>query len=191
MTHSRYSSVAIALHWLIALIIVGNLTAGLLLDTFFNSADPRMKAAGSVIIGLHKSFGLTVIVLTVLLLLWRLTHVAPPLPDKMTPFERLLAKTTHGSLYALMLLLPLSGWAMVSANLKRSPLQYFGAFDVPFLPVAQTKAFGGLTHDAHVWFGYAMIALIALHVVAALKHHYFYRDDVLTRMLPLIKQRIH
>jgi len=189
MTHSRYSSVAIALHWLIALIVIGNLTGGLLLDTFLDSDDPQMKMTGFTIIQLHKAFGLTVIVLTVLRLMWRLANPAPALPDHMTPFERLLAKATHWGFYALLLLLPLSGWAMVSASAKRFPISYFGLFDVPYLPVAQSKVIGGFMHESHELLGYGAIALIALHVLAALKHHYFDRDNVLARMLPLVRQR--
>jgi len=187
--HSRYSSVAILLHWLIALLIIGNLAGGLLVDSFLDSPDPQMKMTGFTIIQLHKAFGITVIGLTLLRLMWRLANPAPPLPAHMTPFERLLAKATHWGFYALMLLVPLSGWAMVSASAKRFPISYFGFFDVPYLPVAQSKALSGLTHEAHELLGFAMIGLIGLHVLAALKHHYFDRDDVLARMLPLVRAR--
>ena len=189
MTHSRYSTVAIGLHWLIALIIVANLAGGLLLDTFLDSPDPQMKMTGFTIIQLHKALGLTIIGLTLLRLMWRLANPAPPLPAHMTPLERLLAKATHWGFYALMLLIPLSGWAMVSASAKRFPISYFGLFNVPYLPVEQSKAIGGFLHETHELLAFAMIGLLVLHIVAALKHHYFDRDDVLVRMFPVVRQR--
>ena len=189
MTRSRYSAVAIVLHWLIALIIIGNIIGGLALDTFLDSTDPAMKMTGFKIIQLHKALGLTVIGLTLLRLLWRLANPAPALPAHMTPLEVLLAKATHLGFYALMLLLPLSGWAMVSTSAKRFPISYFGLFDVPYLPLGQSQMLGGLMHESHELLGFAAIALIALHVAAALKHHYFDRDDVLARMLPWVRQR--
>lgn len=182
--HSRYSSVAIALHWAIALLIIGNIIGGLLLDTFLDSPDPQMKATGYVIIGLHKAFGITVIGLTLLRIVWRVANPAPPLPGHMTAFERILAKTTHFAFYALMLMMPLSGWAMSSASPKRYPIEYFGLFNVPFLPITQSKATASMLHERHEQLAWIAIALIVLHVAAALKHHVMDRDDVLVRMLP-------
>ena len=127
--------------------------------------------------------------LTLLRLLWRLANPAPALPAHMTPFEVLLAKATHLGFYTLMLLLPLSGWAMVSTSAKRFPISYFGFFDVPYLPLGQSQTLGGLMHESHELLGFAAIALISLHVLAALKHHYFDRDDVLARMLPWVRAR--
>jgi cytochrome b561 len=181
---SRYSTVAIALHWTIALLIIGNLIGGLTLDIFLDSPDAQMKATGFVIIGLHKAAGITVLGLTLVRVAWRLLNPPPPLPAHMTAAERLLAKVTHFAFYALMVLLPLSGWAMSSASPKRFPISFFGLFDVPFLPVAPSKVTAGMLHERHEQLAYLAIALIVVHVAAALKHHYMDRDTVLTRMLP-------
>lgn len=179
---SRYSAVAIALHWLIALIIIANLIGGLTLDWFFDSADPAMKQLGYTIIGLHKSFGLTVIGLTLVRIGWRLGHPPPPLPERMPRLQRLAARGTHIGFYGLMLLLPFSGWAMASTSARVYPLRWFGVFDVPTLPLA--KGLNGLFSESHEILGWIAIALIAVHVLAALKHHFIDADDVLTRMLP-------
>ncbi len=185
-TISRYSRVAIGLHWLIALIIIGNLIGGLTLDFFMDSADPAMKARGVVIIGLHKSLGLTVILLTIVRLGWRLTNPPPMLPAHMTRLERRLAQFTHIVFYALMFILPLSGWALASTG--RAPIRWFGLVDVPHLPVAASQR--GLFGESHELLGWTMIGLLVLHILAALKHHILDRDDVLAGMLPFIRRRL-
>lgn len=186
---SRYSHVAITLHWLIALLIVGNLIGGLVVDTFLDSPDPAMKQTGFSIIQLHKSVGLTVLLLSVLRLAWRLVNPAPPLPAHMTPLERLLAQATHWGFYALIVLLPLSGWALISGSEIRYPTFYFGLFEVPFLPLARGKEIGHQLHEVHELLAFGTIGLLGLHVLAALKHHYFDRDDVLARMAPWVRAR--
>lgn len=186
---SRYSHVAITLHWLIALLIIGNLAGGLAVGGFLDSPDPAMKRTGFAIIQLHKSIGLTVLLLSVLRLAWRLVNPAPPLPSHMTPLETLLARLSHWGFYALILLLPLSGWALISASEIRYPTYFFGLFEVPFLPLAQGREAGHQLHEVHELLAFGMIALIGLHVLAALKHHYLDRDEVLARMAPWIRAR--
>lgn len=183
---STYSTGAIVLHWLIGLIIIANLIGGLTLDWFLDSPDPAMKQLGFTIIGLHKSFGLTVILLTLVRIGWRLANPPPPLPGHMTAGERGLAYTTHYGFYALMLLMPLSGWAMASTAKLQFPILWFGLFEVPKLPLP--KSWGGTFHESHELLGYATIALLALHVGAAVKHHWFDRDNVLARMLPAARR---
>lgn len=184
---SRYSRVAIWLHWIIGLVIIGNLIGGLSSDVFLDSPDPAMKAMGGTIMGLHKSLGLTVILLTLVRIGWRLANPPPPLPAHMTRGEVLAARATHLGFYALMLLLPLSGWAMVSTGKRLFPTSWFGLFDVPWLPLPPTL--GGLFKESHELLGFATIALLALHVLAAVKHQYFDRDDLLARMLPAKRDR--
>ena len=136
---------------------------------------------------MHKSVGLTVPVLAVLRLAWRLMNPPPPYPDHMTTAEVVLAKLSHWGFYVLMLALPLSGWAMVSTSKLQFPILYFGLFEIPKLPFS--KAWGELFDQSHLILGWITLALIVLHVAAALKHHYFDRDDVLVRMLPGLRQR--
>ena len=181
----HYSRVAIALHWLIALAIIGNLIGGLALQWFFESDDPAMKARGLAIIGLHKSLGLTIILLTLLRIGWRLANPPPPLPAHMTMLERRLAGLSHGVFYVLMLVLPLSGWALASTG--RGPILWFGLSGVPRLPIAGTRReLFGESHEILAW---AMVALLALHLLAALKHHILDRDDVVAGMLPWVRRR--
>lgn len=184
---TTYSRVAIALHWLIALMMIGNLAGGLLLETFLDSPDPTMVGIGRTAIGLHKSFGLSVLVLTLVRISWRLGNPPPPLPAHMTPAERGLSKLSHYGFYALMLLLPLSGWAFVSTAKVLRPLGWFGLFEVTKLPLP--TAIYGLAREAHEVMGWVAIGMIVLHVAAALKHHWFDRDDVLARMLPMMNHR--
>ena len=184
---SRYSTGAIWFHWIIGLMIIGNLAGGLLMGGLLDSADPAQKQLGFQVIQIHKSVGLTVLLLSVLRFGWRLAHPVPRLPDHMTPLERMLARTTHYGFYALMLLMPLSGWAMSSTGKVQFPILWFGLFEVPHLPL--DKVLGGFFHESHEILGWVTIATLALHVAAAAKHHYLDRDDVLARMLPLVRPR--
>lgn len=179
---ARYTRVAIALHWLIALLVIGNLAGGLTLDLFTDSADPAMKEAGRTIIGFHKALGISVIALTLVRIGWRLGHRPPPLPAHMTPLERGLARATHIGFYGLLLVLPLTGWAMTSAYRPGQPVDMFGLFGMPALPVP--PALKGLFSESHEVLGWAMLALVVLHVLAAVKHQIFDRDNLLARMLP-------
>ncbi len=172
--HSRYSTVAIILHWVIALLLIGNLAGGLLLDQI----EDYDKQLFFTIIQLHKSTGITILFLALARLAWRLAHPAPPLPDHMTPLELVLAKVSHWGFYVVMIALPLSGWAMVSTAKVKFPMLYFGTFEVPMLPVPANWNY----HDLHGILGWVTLAMIVLHVAAALKHHYFDRDNIFARM---------
>jgi len=162
---SRYSGIAILFHWTIAVLVLVNLWIGLV--------GGSMPA--------HKAIGITVLVLTLGRIGWRLGHRPPPLPPATPAWERLAAHAAHRLFYLLLLVLPLSGWAMVSGT-RRNPLDWFGLFPIPYLPIPPSLAHLG--HDAHGLIGFAMLGLVALHVAAALRHHFLLRDDVLSRMLP-------
>jgi cytochrome b561 len=170
--HNRYTAVARWLHWAIAGLIVANIVIGIL-HAYVNHDWP--------VIPLHKSIGLTVLALTVLRILWRATHAAPPLPAAMPRWEQAAAHGLHGLFYALMLALPVTGWVMVSAGDK--PLRWFGLFPLPKLAVSKADAVFGLSHASHGPLGLVFGALILLHVAAALRHHLVLRDRVLARML--------
>ncbi|WP_419813769.1 cytochrome b [Glacieibacterium sp.] len=179
---------AIVFHWVIAVLLIANLVVGLwVLDPLLDSHDPATKQLGFVVIQLHKSVGLTVLVLAIARLAWRLMNPPPPYPDHMTSAEVVLAKLSHWGFYALMLGLPLSGWAMASTSKIQFPILYFGLFQVPMLPLS--RALNDLFGQAHAVLGWITLALIVLHVAAALKHHYMDRDDVLVRMSPWLRRR--
>ncbi|OAN51977.1 MULTISPECIES: cytochrome b [unclassified Sphingobium] len=168
----RYTSVARALHWAIAVLILLNLGLG-----FAHDALPKDWAVMPV----HKSIGLTVLALTLVRIGWRLTHRTPPLPAAMPGWEKGAAHLTHVAFYALMLILPLSGWVMTSAGTR--PLNWFFLFDVPKFAVAKGDAIVGVSSEAHELLPWLWVVLIALHVGAALRHHFVLKDDILRRML--------
>lgn len=174
MQRSRYSSVAIVLHWVIAVLLIGNLAAGLLFDTI----KDYDKSLFFTLIQLHKSTGITILALAVARLLWRLMNPAPPLPGYMTTAERGLAKLSHWGFYVVMLALPLSGWAMVSASPKRLPMFWYGTFEIPPLPAPAHWNYGTF----HAVLGWITLAMIVLHVAAALKHQFIDKDDIFARM---------
>lgn len=185
---SSYSRTAITLHWLIALLLVGNFAGGLLMGDLFDSPDPAMRQLGFTVAQLHKSFGLTILVLSLLRLGMRLVAGAPPLPDHMTMTERLLSKVTHWGFYAVMILVPFSGWVMVSASPLGFPTVWFGLFEWPHLPVATSSATAGAASEVHEILAFLGAGLFVLHVAGALKHHFWDRDDVLARMLPHLRK---
>ncbi len=174
MQRSRYSSVAIVLHWTVAVLLIANLAVGLLFDTI----KDYDKSLFFTLIQLHKSTGITILALAVVRLLWRLMNPAPPLPGHMTTVERALAKLSHWGFYLVMLALPLSGWAMVSTSAKRLPMFWYGTFEIPALPAPAHWNYGA----AHAVLGWITLAMIVLHVAAALKHHFIDRDDIFARM---------
>ncbi len=191
-TSERYSTIAIALHWLIALAIILQLASGLWMVDALDEQATQMRAFQ--VYQWHKSLGLTVLILSLLRLLWRLTHRAPGLPPGMTAWERLAAKGTHVLFYVLMIGLPLTGWIVVSASKLGLPTLYWGLFQWPHLPLcgmaAEAKAaLEENVGEVHALLAYTTIGLLVLHVGAALKHHLVNRDDGLARMLPLLRRR--
>lgn len=172
----RYSRVAIILHWTIAILVLSTIPLGL----YGAIADGDLARTAKDI---HKPIGILILALTIVRVGWRLTHRPPPFPGSMTPRLRRIARFTHIAFYGLLLLLPFSGWWMSSAVPVRHPIS-FGAFDIPFLPVPRGFISAGPAHLVHVVLGFTMIGLAALHIAAALKHHFVERDDILSRMLP-------
>lgn len=194
-TQQRYTAVAIVLHWAIAAAIVSNLFIGWWMTGAIDEADTRARAIAAY--QLHKSIGLTVLVLSLMRLLWRLTHTPSSLPVGMALWERFAAKATHWAFYILMVVVPLSGWTYVSAQWAHDkplnvPTLWFGLFEVPHLfdakgmTDAARAVVANRNNAAHFYLAWSMAGLLVLHVAAALKHHYFNRDRVLTQMLPFI-----
>lgn len=186
---TRYSTVAIFLHWLIALIIIANIIGAFVSEPFFESSNPADKATGALLMGLHKAAGISVIFLTLVRIGWRLMHPPAALPAHMARWEVALSKATHGVFYFLMLAVPLAGWLMSSAHPGASPISWFGFFEIPQLPIADNKATAHFWEEVHEISAFVMIGLIVLHVAAALKHQFINRDDVVARMAPWIRAR--
>ena len=179
----RYTRTAIVLHWVIAALIALAVVLGLTADAL---PEDWIRPA----IDLHKSFGLTVLGLVLARILWRLTHPAPPLPGAYARVERIAAHTVHVLLYGLMLLLPISGWLHDSAfkDAAAHPLSLF--WTIPWfriaaiqdLPAAPKEVLHGQLFALHTWASYALYALVALHVLGALKHQLIDRHAELKRM---------
>jgi len=171
----RYTPIAQALHWLIALLIVVQFVLARM------AAPLPLGVHKLALLAEHKSFGMTVFALAAIRLAWRLKNLPPSLPANMQRVERLLARFTHVSFYVLLIAMPLSGWLMSSA--KNYSVSWFGAFSWPNLIGPNETAFN-FFKTLHHLFSNALFAIAALHILAALKHHFWNKDDVLARMLP-------
>lgn len=168
----RYSIVAIWFHWVIAALVIANLAIGLFHESLLKGVGWAMP--------LHFSFGLSVLILSILRLAWRLTHPFPKMPDHIPGWQQTVARATHVGLYTLIVLTPLTGWMMLSGG--KRPIGFYWLFDFPKLPIG--KGLGGLGHEAHGVLAWMMLLLVVLHVGAALRHHFILRDSVLKRMMP-------
>lgn len=188
-SRSRYSLVAIAMHWLIAALILINLFLGWRMGQLDGLAKFETFQ-------LHKSLGISVLVLSVFRLGWRLLNPPLPLPPGMAPRERVLASATHWAFYALMIVLPLTGWVIVSASPFNIPTMVFQTLPWPHLgfihdlPLEIRKAIEGAVGGVHEVLAYGWAALIVLHVTAALKHQFVDRDNLFGRMIPGLSKEI-
>jgi cytochrome b561 len=175
---ARYTAVAQAFHWIIAALIVVQFVLANLED------DLPIGAHKLALLARHKSFGMTVLMLVILRLLWRLKNPPPPLPSGMSSLERTLARATHGAFYVLLFAMPITGWMMSSA--KNYSVSWFGLFTWPNLIAKNETAFNVL-HSTHEILSDVLFAVAVLHILAALKHHFWNKDNVLLRMLPFVK----
>ena len=176
---AQYTPTAVALHWIVALLIIGNLAFGLYV------AGLPISPAKLRTVSWHKWVGVTILVVVAVRLAWRLGHPAPPLPATMAPWERRAAHGTHVLLYVLFFAAPITGWLFSSA--AGFPVVYLGVLPLPDL-VSKNRELADVLRAAHKWINYTMAALIVLHAAAAIKHHLLDRDDVLARMLPFLRR---
>lgn len=185
-TSTKFSRIAVTLHWLVAIAMIINVV---LAWSFSFIADENIRFA----IDTHKSIGIMVLGLVLLRMLWRLTHTPPAFPYQQPLLERVAAKATHVLLYGLMLMLPLSGWLHDSAwkGAAEHPMHWFGLFEWPristlmTLPPEVKLQWHGALGVVHSGLAYALYALFVLHVAAALMHHFSSTHRVRGRgMLP-------
>lgn len=178
-TPTRWGVIARFFHWSVALLIVAQATIGLYM------VGLPLSVAKLKIFLFHKSLGLTLFALVLLRLVWRLYDARPLEPEGMMVWQRRLARLTHLALYVLLVLMPLSGWVYNSTS--GFPLPWFGLLQLPAIaPVSKPLAAIALqVHKAAFW---SLMALLVLHVGAALDHHWRIGDDVLSRMLPFAKR---
>ena len=168
----RYTRTARALHWVMAVPVIALLLFG---EQTMGNHSARWLPS------LHASAGLVIVFMFAFRIFWRWKH-PPPRSIDITRWEKIASLAVHALLYAGMLLIPLSGWLAYTEHVRRSlgvrPASWFG-LKIPLLP-----DFGINWHMIHNWGGKLVLALIAVHVIAALKHQFYNRDDVLKRMLP-------
>jgi cytochrome b561 len=178
-SESRWGSIAQAIHWLMAVAIIGNGVLGLIMDEM-----PRGMTKLNTF-AIHKSIGLTVLALLILRVSWRFFD-RKPRDEPMPRWQRLAAHATHGVLYLLMLAIPLSGWIYNSAH--GYPLQWFKWFNLPAL-AEKNQALSDIAGETHEILFWVIVAVLVAHVGGALVHHWFERDNTLLRMLPFVRLR--
>lgn len=178
---TRYSRVAMALHWLLALALIAMFGVGLYM------ADLPFSPQRLKLYNWHKWAGVCILMLSVLRLIWRLTHTPPALSTQvakaMSGWQTAAYHATHGLLYALFFIVPLVGWAYSSA--AGFPVVLFGVLPLPDF-VSANKELAELIKPWHEITAFALAGLAVLHVAAALKHHFLDRDGLLQRMLPAL-----
>jgi cytochrome b561 len=176
----RYTRTAVALHWLIAVLIFAVFPLGVYMHGL--PLSPYKLRLFSY----HKWIGVTVFMLAVLRVTWRATHLPPSMPGTMADWEKLAAHATHYALYVLIFIIPVSGWLMSSA--KGFQTVWFGVLPLPDL-VGKDKELGDMLLEVHKVLNYLLFGLVLAHIGAALKHHFVERDDVLVRMIPFLRKR--
>ncbi len=179
-TAARYTNTAVALHWLIFTLVA----CGFSLAVYM--VDLPLSPYKLKYFSWHKWIGVTIFLLAIARLAWRLTHRPPALPANFPLWQRHAAAATHALLYALIVIIPITGWLYSSA--AGLPTVYLGIVQLPDV-LAKDKALAAQLKALHVVLNYAMLTLIITHVAAALKHHFVDRDEVLPRMLTWVKSR--
>lgn len=173
--HVRHHPITISLHWLTFLVVISAVSAVLGREA---TEEPELR---SLLLNIHRSCGILVLGLAAIRLISRIkietAHVSAHLP----PLNRIIAALAHGAIYLLMLALPISGWLQTSAMGK--PVTLFGFLPLPPL-IAHDREFAEQLEGIHELLAWTMMALIALHVAAALWHHFVHKDHVLKAMLP-------
>ena len=174
LTESRYTRTAVALHWTMAGLILAGLFMGWTM-TEMDVSPQRLK-----VYNWHKWVGVTVLLLAVLRLLWRFTHRAPPLEPSMPAWQRVGAHLSHGLLYLLLFVMPVTGW--IYSNYTGYPVVYLGKVPLPNL-VERDRELAATWLDVHVTLSVILAVIVGLHALAALHHHFISRDATLRRML--------
>jgi cytochrome b561 len=172
----RYTSPAITLHWLIAILIAGGFWIGFVMTDIPGFTPTKLKY-----FSWHKWIGVTVFALVVLRTLWRLTHRAPPLPPGMPGWQRGASHAVHFLLYILMIAVPVSGYFYTCA--AGIPVVYLGLVQLPVV-VAKDPALRDVLKQVHITLDWILLGAICVHLLAVLKHMVIDRDGLLSRMMP-------
>lgn len=175
-TSSKYSKIAISLHWIIAILIVTNVTLA-------SMAEDLPRAAKGAFMNPHKAIGVSILVFSLVRLFWRIGHRPPALPNAIAGWQAKLGRTVHAIFYFLIIAVPITGWLMVAAAPGAPPVDFFGLFTIDF-PVSESKSLSGVGHEGHEILTKPLVVLIFLHVIAALKHQFIDRLPFIQRMWP-------
>ncbi len=173
-TEKEYGGVARGLHWVVAALIIVLFGVGIWMHEL-----PRGEFKGAVY-GMHKAFGMLVVLLVAARLAWRLGNVQPRQPDG-PAWQHFAAHAAHWALYALMIAVPVMGWLMSDSG--GHPTSFFGLFTFPTV-IGKDEGLHEALEEVHEVLAFALIGLVVAHAAAAVWHHVVRRDDVLTRMLP-------
>jgi cytochrome b561 len=185
---ARFNYVAIFFHWTIAGLILANILIG----WQFSAVHGPLRQA---VLQLHKSIGISVLLLSMLRVLWRRLSTLPPFPTTMRAWEKIGAKFVERWLYFVMFAMPLTGWAIVSSSGSRIPTMLFGIVHWPDIPVLGTLppetqlAAYSVFVGAHHFVAKMIYVLVGFHVLGALRHQFIKRDLVLARMIPILARR--
>ena len=179
MHPDQYSRTAIALHWVMALLLLGTFALGVYMH------DLPLTPTKLRLYSWHKWAGVTVFMLLWFRLFWRVIHPAPALPAAMPRWQQQAAHALHLALYGLMVAIPLSGWLMSSA--KGFQTVWFGVLPLPDL-LDKDEALGDLLKNLHIALNLTLAGAVLAHMGAAIKHHVVDRDDVMARMLPILRR---
>ena len=172
-----YTTVAIALHWIIAAMILANFI-------LVWSAEDAPKAEEQRLVGLHMANGISILLLSVLRIVWRVMHPAPAFEPGLKAWEVALAKITHAVFYILIIAIPVTGWVMTSSFTGGMGVNVFGLFEFPGLPLTKSKEAAGMVHEIHEILAALMLLLFLIHTAAALKHMLLDRDGTMAKMIP-------
>lgn len=179
----RYTSVAITLHWLIALGIIGMILGG-----WYMTDLPDGAPGQYFLFQMHKSVGITILLLTVARIIWRVMNPPPPLPEGMNALEKTGSHLVHLGFYGLMIAMPITGWLYSSVSVKLDvPTVLYGVLswpDMPFVDGLKTEAASGVVNFIHSKLAWVAIGLLALHVAGAVKHELSAEEGVVKRMVP-------
>lgn len=178
----RYNGVAMTLHWVTALFVILILGTALAMTPLSEGGR-----TSDTLVTLHASFGFSVLMLTLVRIAWRVTNRPPKLPAGMPAAERWGARIAHFLFYLLLIVIPLGGWVVVSVTPDQAPLQWFGLAELPRLPPPppeQQALVAARVADLHGTLGYVMLALVTIHIAAALRHALILKDGLFNRMWP-------
>lgn len=182
MLQKRYNSLAISLHWLIALLLIGLVIVAKVMNSLADDDPLRFS-----LIQWHKSFGILVLLLVTVRILWRITHRPPKLETSMKAWEHFAAGATHLFLYVLMFAIPISGWLMVSASPLNLKTELFGVILWPHIPavaeIPDKKVISEWLVNIHHWLANGMLVVVIMHVAAAMRHQFLLKDGLMSRMV--------